>query len=152
MEAMFAKYITVVLGSAFKYLVGLLSAIGFGFNWLEVLVCNVGGGMLGVIVYLYLWDGLMFLYRKLFPGKHPTIKPISRTKRKLLRFIVKYELYGIALLTPVLLSVPVGVIIAAAFEPNKWRIKQFMLVSFLLWTILVYGLYDVLGIDIRNLF
>ncbi|MCU0421272.1 MAG: hypothetical protein MUC81_00580 [Bacteroidia bacterium] len=152
MEVFSLKYLVVVLWSTFKYLVGLFAAIGFGCSWFEVLLFNLGGGMLGVLIYLYVWDGVKYLYQKFFPPKPKVSKPISKAKRKIYKFIIRYELYGIAFLTPVLLSVPVGVLLAAAFEPNKWRIKQFMFLSFLGWTLLVYGLYSVLGIDIRKLF
>jgi hypothetical protein len=147
-----ASYIGVALTSSVKYLFGVLGAVAAGFNLLEMLVTTVGGGMAGVFVYIYLWDGLIWVYRKLVPPK--TIQGIRINNR--LRFIVKvikkYELYGVAFLTPLLLSVPLGVIIALMFEENKWRIKRFMLVSFICWTLLVYGLSKLLGIDVQAWF
>jgi hypothetical protein len=70
----------------------------------------------------------------------------------LVNLINKYEIYGIALLTPILLSVPVGVIISAMLEKNKWKIKLVMLGSFVFWTLTCWALYRVLDIDITKLF
>ena len=125
MKELLAKYIAVILTSAVKYLFGVFTAIGTQLNFIETLICTVGGGMLGVVVYLYLWDGILFLYHKIRPPKPKVHKPVGKNRRKLLKFIIKYEILGIVILTPVLLSVPVGTILAASFEENKWKTKSF---------------------------
>lgn len=147
MKEQLAKYIGVSLTCAVKYIFGVLGALGSGLNFFETLICTLIGGMVGVFVYLYLWDLIMFVYRKLVPKKPKQggIK-ISSTKRWIVKVIVKYELYGIAFLTPLLLSVPIGTLLAAAIEPNKWRIKMFMFFSFLGWTLFLYGVYALLGV------
>jgi hypothetical protein len=152
MEELLAKYIAVILTSAVKYLIGVFTAMGTNLNFIETLLCTVGGGILGVVVYLYLWDGILFLYHKYFPPKPKVHKPVGKHRRKLLKFIIKYEIVGIVILTPVLLSVPVGTILAAAFEENKWKIKRYMFFSFLGWSLLTYGLYAMLGVKLTDLF
>jgi hypothetical protein len=152
MKELLAKYIAVILTSAVKYLIGVFTAIGTNLNFIETLLCTVGGGMVGVVVYLYLWDGILFLYHKIRPPQPKVHKPVGKNRRRLLKFIIKYEIVGIVILTPVLLSVPVGTILAAAFEENKWKIKRYMFFSFLGWTLLTYGLYALLGVKLTDLF
>jgi hypothetical protein len=149
MNEQLLKYIGVALTCAVKYIFGVLGALTTGLNFFETLITTLVGGMTGVFVYLYLWDLITFLYRKFVPKKPKVggIK-ISATKRWIVKVIVKYELYGIAFLTPLLLSVPIGTLLAAAIEPNKWRIKRFMFCSFLGWTLLLYGIYSLFGIRI----
>lgn len=151
MKELIAKYIAVIATSSVKYLFGIFAAIGADLNFIETLVCTVSGGMIGVLVYLYLWDRILLIYHKFVPKKHIT-KPISKTKRRILRFVIRYELYGIVLLTPIILSVPVGTILAVTFEHNKWRIKRFMLIGFTIWTVVTYGLYKLLGVNLNELF
>jgi hypothetical protein len=154
MESYILKILLVVGWSAVKYIFGFLSALRFDFSFIEVLLTNVGGGMIGVIVYLYLWEFIVKIYRKFFPRK-PKAKEdikISRTRRWILKVVVKYELYGIAFLTPLLLSVPGGTLMAAALEPDKWRIKRYMFFSFLGWTLALYGLKALFGIHIDEWF
>ncbi|OYU94589.1 MAG: hypothetical protein CFE21_15030 [Bacteroidetes bacterium B1(2017)] len=143
------KIITVVLWSAVKYFIGIGFAIGFGFNQIEILIYTVGGGMLGVVVYLYLWEFILKIYHRFFPKK---IKPIkfSKNKRRLVKFIKKYEVWGIALLTPVILTPPIGTILATTIEHNKWRIKLIMFASFCFWTLLILGLKLVFKIDFEK--
>ncbi len=151
MEEILAKYITVILTSSFKYIVGISSAIGLKLNFIETMLCSVLGGMLGVIVYLYLWNGILFLFHKIWPPKPKLHKPVGKHRRKLLKFIIKYEIVGIAILTPILLSVPVGTILAATFEPNKWKIKLYMFISFAAWSLIAYASFVVYGIIIESM-
>lgn len=140
------KILTVLFWSAIKYIVGISFAIGFGFNQIEILLYTVLGGMMGVVVYLYLWEFILHTYYKYFPKK---IKPIKFTKwkRRLVVFIRKYEVWGVALLTPIILTPPVGTILASAIETNKWRIKLIMFFSFCFWTLLILGLKLLYRID-----
>jgi hypothetical protein len=153
MKEQVAQYIAVILTSAVKFMIGVLGALGAGFNFIETLICTVGGGMLGVVVYLYLWELLVKVYRRFVPIKPKVggIK-ISNTRRWIVKIIVKYELYGIAFLTPVLLSVPIGVLLAAALEENKWRIKRYMFFSFAFWALLLYGIYALFGVRVDEWF
>ncbi len=140
------KILTVLFWSAIKYIVGISFAIGFGFNQIEILLYTVLGGMMGVVVYLYLWEFILHTYYKYFPKK---IKPIKFTKwkRRLVVFIRKYEVWGVALLTPIILTPPVGTILASTIETNKWRIKLIMFFSFCFWTLLILGLKLLYRID-----
>ena len=136
----------IVLWSAFKYMVGFFMALGYGLNYVETILTTTTGGFLGVIVYLYLWDLLVKIKHKIFPP-HPSpgIK-INKKRRWLVKMINKYEVYGIVILTPVFLSVPVGTILASMIEKNKWKIKVLMFISFVAWGSVLYGLYRLFGI------
>lgn len=141
--------LTVMLWSAVKYIVGISFAIGFGFSPIEILLLTIGGGMLGVLVYLYLWALILSIFYRFFPKKPKPIK-FKFLTRKLVVFIRKYEVWGIAFLTPLLLTPPLGTILAASIEPNKWRIKMIMLLSFSFWTILILALKYLFKIEIGN--
>lgn len=145
------KMVLVILWSTTKYLIGFTIALASGFSFLELMFSVVGGGMLGVIFYLYLWSMIVQVYRRFFPKKNKPVK-FSKTKRIVVKIIKEYELYGIAFLTPMLLTMPVGTIFAASIETNKWRIKLFMFVSLCLWTLLLYGIKELFGIDLSKVF
>jgi hypothetical protein len=133
------KILTVMLWSGFKFVVGIATAMALGFTNFETFFLSIGGGMIGVVVYLYLWETIIKLIRKFFPKKPKPVK-FSPLKRKLVVFIKRYEVYGIALLTPVLFSMPIGTILASAIEPNKWRIKIIMLGALCFWALIIIGL------------
>jgi hypothetical protein len=59
-----------------------------------------------------------------------------RKARKWKKMWLRYGLPGIALLTPPLISPPIGALIAAFFERRRGRILAYMGVSILLWSAL----------------
>lgn len=150
MTELILKYIWVIVWSGIKYLVGFTLALASDFNFFEVLLTTVGGGMLGVVLYLYLWELIVKIKRKFFPSKTKTIR-INKFTRFLVKIIKEYEIYGIAFLTPLVLTMPIGTVIASSIEHNKWRIKLFMFISLTFWTLLLYGLKQLLGFDIPGL-
>ena len=145
------KVAAVILWSAFKYVFGFITALLTGFGFLETIIYNVAGGMLGVIIYLYLWDFIFGLRMKFFPPKPLTGIKMSRTRRFLVKVIKKYELLGVVILTPIILTVPLGTIICVSLEKNKWKIKRMMLFSFIGWTLVMYGIYTLFGIRLDKL-
>jgi len=144
------KICWVVAVSAIKFLGGFLLALGYGFSTFFTFVCTVGGGMIGVVFYLYLWQFILKLKNKYFPSKPKPFK-FKTSSRLLVKIIRKYEVYGIALLSPII-SIPIGTILAASIEKNKWRIKIIMLGSFSLWVVILIGLKTLFGIDLSSLF
>jgi hypothetical protein len=142
----FLKVLTVLLWSGFKFVVGVSTAILLGFNQFEILVISISGGMLGVVVYLYLWELILKIYHKFYPKKNKPIK-FSKFKRKLVVFIRKYEVYGIAFLTPVLFSMPLGTVLAASIEHNKWRIKLIMFGALCFWALVIIGIKLLFKVD-----
>lgn len=139
------KIVSVVFLSSFKFLFGIGLAMGSGLNQIEILIFCVGGGMLGVIFTLYAREATLKIYHKYYPRKPKPVK-FSKFKRKLVIFIRKYEVWGIAILTPII-TVPVGTLLAAAIEHNKWRIKFIMFCSLSFWTLLIMGVKLLLKVD-----
>ena len=109
--------------------------------------------MLGVVVYLYLWELIVKIYRRYVPVKRKKegLK-VNNTRRWIAKVVLKYELYGIAFLTPLILSVPFGTLLGIAISKNKWRVMRFMFFSFLGWTLVLYGIYALFGIRIDEWF
>ena len=64
-----------------------------------------------------------------------TKRKFSRKSRLFVKMKLKYGLTGIAFLTPILLSVPVGTFIATKLTHNKPKIFLYITVAILLWAI-----------------
>jgi predicted neutral ceramidase superfamily lipid hydrolase len=67
----------------------------------------------------------------------------TKRNRRLVSIFRKYGLLGIAFLTPVILSIPIGTIVANSFEPNKRKIFLFMFISILFWSTLMVSLFEI---------
>ena len=54
----------------------------------------------------------------------------------------KYGLFGIALLTPVIISIPIGTIIASRLVPDKKKVFLYMLISISVWSIIMVSSFE----------
>lgn len=105
--------------------------------------------MLGIAVFSYLGNGLQSIRAKLFPARAPK-KIFTSRNRLIVKIRRSYGLAGIAFLTPLVLTVPVGAILANSMYKNKLQIYVYMLASFFFWAMLLCGLYYGLGIDLNT--
>ncbi len=143
--------IVTVLGlSATKYLMGVMMAIVFGFPlWLGFLL-TVGGGLLGVVVFALFGEVILYGLGFLKKSDEDKIR-INKNIRRIVKIRRKFGIWGIAFLTPVLLTVPVGAMVGILIEPRIRVLLSYMAVSFVAWSALLFGLYAGLGINVPAL-
>jgi hypothetical protein len=145
----------------------------YEFTFFEVILYSVIGGMLGVFVFTFFSDKIQLAwqlfkskFKKTFSNnnysepvadvdkpikikytyindKQEPKKVFTKRNRRLVTIFRKYGLFGIALLTPVLLSIPIGTIVANSFEPKKRKIFLFMFISILFWSTLMVSLFEI---------
>ena len=110
------KILIVISLSGFKFLIAIpLSAYQYDFNFIQTLIFSIVGGVIGI----FLFSALSNKINKLFPKKNK----VKRTKKRGIKEAItiktarKYGVYGIAAITPILLSIPIGTLIALRFFP-----------------------------------
>lgn len=142
------KFITLFLWAAFKFLVFTPIAIQvFQLNFIEAMCFSMGSGMFGVMVTLYLstylFKGYSWLKHKITGEHHKrTGKVFTPRKRKLVRFKAKYGLIGISLITPTVLSIPVGTLIAARlYRHDRRHVYMYMAGSLAIWSLIFSAIF-----------
>jgi len=73
-------------------------------------------------------------------------KIFTKRSRRFVKLWKRYGLIGIAFLTPVLISIPIGTVIANAFEENKKKIFLYMFFSIVFWSILFTSVFELLHV------
>jgi hypothetical protein len=147
------QIVSIVLVCTVKFIVGLFWALTANFNPILFYLSTVGGGMLGVFIYLYLWDLIIVVKNKLIKPKEKKVHiRINKRIRWLTKFSANWGIWGIAFITPTIISMPVGTLLCSAIEKNKWRIKLAMFISASFWSLLVIGLKFVLGFNVQEWF
>lgn len=147
------QIISVTLVCTIKFIIGLGMALAYNFSPIIFYATTVGGGMIGVFVYLYLWDFILLIKAKLVkPKPHIIHIKINKNIRKMVHFSRTWGIYGIALVTPTIISMPVGTLICRAIEKNKWHIKLVMFVSLSFWSLLIITLQYLFHIDVQSWF
>jgi hypothetical protein len=150
-----------VMGPVFAY------DTRYDFSFFEMVLYCVIGGMLGVIIFTFFsrhlfrfWHFVKMKFHKAFKKKEifsdpvadvsekleihyeyisstPVKKIFTRRNRNVVKVWRKYGLFGIALLTPVLLSIPIGTILANSLVNNRRKIIIYMFFSLLLWSVTI---------------
>jgi hypothetical protein len=123
--------------AAVKIIPAVPVGFGAGLNAIENFVVIMAGGMLGITLYanfgkrLNKWNKAR---RRRKPDYAAKVQKNFRKVRRILRIWHRFGIYGIAALTPPLLSPPVGTLIAVAFHASTPRILIVMGISMAIWT------------------
>lgn len=142
------KILSIFLLSSVKFGIGGVPAAVFAnFPFFKAMLITISGGMTGVVVFTYLSDWVEHKLEKMFPRKNK--KKFTLTN-KIIVYVKKYfGLVGIAIITPLILSIPLGVFIALRFyHHDKNKIIRYMLVSITAWAVIIYFVLN----NFRNLF
>ena len=143
--------LSVVLVSSLKFFVGLVNAtVLFDLGFIPSVLLTVGGGMAGVFIFAYLDKLLVNLWYKITGKERATKVKFNRSRRFMIRIRSKYGLAGIALLTPILLQVPVGTILAMRLIKDVRKVSLYMLVSFTLFSLIDCGQYYSFGFQVKD--
>ena len=150
-----AGFLFVALWAATKFMVGIFSAILLQVGFFTGVGLCVASGMAGVLFFTYVWENVIRLYRCYFPpgAKSKSAHPHGPTfkTRVIEKVRAHFGLAGIALLTPLILTVPVGTYAALAITNQKRRIFLYMFLSFSGWSVLFFGLSYVFSEAIADL-
>jgi hypothetical protein len=112
----FLQIIAVIGLSSVKFIGGILLVIAFNFPFWMALLFTFGGGMIGVVIFSFFSDLIERWYFKFFKRKRKP-KPITKTRRFIIKLRKNYGLIGIAFFTPVLLTTALSTIAANFIEP-----------------------------------
>jgi len=145
------KIVTVFLLATVKYFYSPLSGFLLGLGFIETTLTVLTGGIIGFLVYYYLTDLFLVSIAHLKPVvvkvspkstrlyyRNWHIKKIRKTKNKKVftrrnKFLVRlrrtYGLWGIALLTPVALSVPFGSFLLRRYYGHRKEAIPIMLLA-----------------------
>ncbi len=136
----------MVLLSAVKYLFAVLPLLASSSReWYWDMLIVASGGALGVLVFTYLGAIISNYFSRFsfFKFKFGKLKKLIRIKNS-------YGLIGLALISPLIISIPVGCIISAAFEHDKRIVIRWQLLSVIFWSVLLFGLKGLFHIDITK--
>ncbi len=126
----------LILFSATKFFLAPPAAVLAGYNyWQSVLICGIGGSF-GFVFFFFTASWLVRLWSRLRKKK---AKLFSRKNKLIVKTRASFGLLGIALLTPCLLSIPLGGILAANYyRKNKLTIPIFITFVWLWAFVLTY--------------
>lgn len=142
--------ILTILFSSFKFAATFpLVIIQYEFTFLETLLWTNVGGIIGVYFFAFLSEKLLAWWKRIFRRSNRKIledeqqvkKIFTRRNRRIVRIKQKYGLMGIALITPFLLSIPVGVFLVVRYYRTTKTKFLYLIAANLFWSVIYTGFY-----------
>ncbi len=130
------EIISVFLMSAIKFFAAPWLAKTFGFGYLQTIVITSIGGILGVFVFFNLGARIVRFFPNFFKPINKNRKIFTKKNKLYVKIIRDYGLFGIAIFSPILISIPVGSFLAARFfEKQKKMTLLIMSMAVILWSV-----------------
>lgn len=134
------KAITLVyLPSTIKFIFGPLAGKAAGLHIITSIVCTIAGMMTSVVAFTYFGDWIRKGIFKKYLHREP--KPLHE-RSKIIQYFLKFEMGGIAFLTPIILTPIGGTILAVSFGAPKEKIILYMFISACMFSVIInVGVY-----------
>lgn len=108
----------------------------------ETLICTNAGGILGLFIFLNFSGYLLRVWDKFSPAfNRKKRKVFTSASRRLVRIKNKFGLAGIAILSPSILSIPVGAFLAAKYYGLRMRVWIFLAAGQVFWSLVFTFFY-----------
>ena len=129
--------LAVFFMSLWKTWLGPALSAPLGFTYWEMLAWNVSGALFSATMTLHFSRHINAFIRRLLPKKEN--KPRFRKElRRYVRFWRRYGFYGVMVLTPVLIGIPVGVWVSARLGTGKRQILVMVTLFSILWSSVLF--------------
>lgn len=130
----------LILCSAFFKMGMPAIVIYFKFDFFHSFIYAVGSGFAGSYIYTYFSYYLIQWYNAFNKrwNKNNKTKIFTKKNRYIIKVKNKFGLLGIALLSPILLSIPLGAFLGEKFFKNKNKVIFYLNGSILFWFLLLY--------------
>ena len=130
------EIISVFLISGIKFFAAPLLAKTFGYTYFETILVTTLGGFVGVFVFYNLGSRIVRFFPSFFKPINAKRKIFTKKNKFYVKLIRNYGLFGIAIFSPILISIPVGSFLAARFfENQKTMALAIMCAAVLIWSV-----------------
>ena len=128
---------SLALLASVKYLYTPPVILELGYSFWETIFIMLAGGIAGTLVWYYigglLIKGIQALWQRVVPPSNKPKKKFSRKNKLIVKVKSRWGLIGLALITPTIISIPIGTLLAARYFGHNWRTLPYMLLSVVGW-------------------
>ncbi len=142
------QWLTVLFLSMFKFLGGIIVAINSNLGFFPGIMANLIGGAIGIYVFAKFDVYIKHKYILWKYGPNHTSKIFNKRNRRLVKFRERFGLWGIAITAPIILSPPVGVMLALTMTDNKRKVCLMIYAFCIFWSVLIFVLDHFFHLDI----
>ena len=159
------KLLNVSFIASIKYFWTAPYAFLLKLNVWEALLCIEIGGILGFLLFYYFFRILFAQLKRLWPvvyyftpvmfkvrfelwrdrrrRRQVTMKKFTRKNKLIVKIRRQYGMWGIIVLSPVILSIPVGALLGTKYFPNRQGFIPWMILSISVWGVISVAFFGV---------
>lgn len=144
------QIILTILFSAVKFAMSFpVVILQFEFSFAETILWTNVGGIAGIYFFAFISEKLIAWWkqifrrsgRKIMEDQQQTKKIYTKRNRRIVRIKQQYGLIGIAVITPFLLSIPLGVFLMVRYYHSSKTKFLYLIGSNLIWSVIYTGFY-----------
>ncbi len=135
---MWLELLGLLLLSSVKFTVSAI-VLAFRYSFPISFLTLVLGGILGIYFFWYFWGIILDWWKRSFPNTKKRTSSIKK-KRRILNIKNRYGYWGLIILTPILLSIPIGVFLAKRYFSSRKYVIVSLIISIMVWATLLLSL------------
>jgi len=140
------QVVGLMLFSSVKFLFAPSTVYLSGYSFLQTVLITTGGGAFGVFVFFYSGRFIFaYITARFARRKGVKRKTFTRRNRLLIRVKNSYGLYGLALVSPCLISIPIGCFLAAKYFRHDRRTIPVFLLAVVFWSLVLTTVTSLIG-------
>lgn len=144
MIADFLQIVGIMVIAGTKFLYAPTAVYLAGYSFIQSVIITSLGGFGGVILFYYLGSAISSWWSRRFPGKMDR-KKFTKKNRLFINIRSKYGLYGLAFVTPCIISIPIGCFLAAKYYRTEKYMIPLLFVSVVFWAITITSITYLMG-------
>ena len=130
------KVVSLVLFSSVKFLFAPFTVTASSYSLIETIAITITGGFAGVLFFFRFGGWALDRLTLLMYGDKPR-KRITRKNRLIIWVKSKLGIVGLSLITPSLISIPLGALLAAKYFRSDKRTVPFLMLSVVFWSLVL---------------
>ncbi len=134
------KVLEVALIASVKFLIAPFESERYGFNLRESFIITTVGGFVGILLFTFLGDVLAFSFKKFrmkFQKSKKKTKKFTWSTRFFIKTKKRFGLLGVSLITPSIISIPVGTFLIHRLYKGKIKNILVLVLALLIWSTLL---------------
>ncbi len=139
------KVIGLVLFSSVKFLFAPSTVYFSGYTYLETIGITIVGGTIGVLVFFYAGSYIFDWITITFQKKDKKKKVFSKRNRTIINVKNRYGIIGLAIISPSVISIPLGCLIAAKYYRGDKRTVPIFLAAIVFWSFTLTSISAFIG-------
>tara|TARA_B100001109_G_C18862071_1_gene474576 strand:+ start:1835 stop:2272 length:438 start_codon:yes stop_codon:yes gene_type:complete len=133
-----SKVFGLLLFSALKFFLAPSTTIISGYGFWETIIITISGGFIGFVLFFKFGEVLQKGFQKIVKPK--ARKKFSKRNKLIVRIKRSYGLWGLAILTPCLLGIPLGALLASAYYRSQKGALWIFFGFIVIWSFILTGI------------